>query len=322
MRKAGAFSYLALAIAIVVSANSAYAEKLGPFVQSAAEGTQAGVQLVVNDFVRLSDPSTASRIRRIKIIVEPRNFDVYGTYGEVSSEGRIIHLPIGFVLALDYVLQMSVFGNAWVPKNFNGPTFDLSDRNNNITYITYLVGQLDTADRNVRAGLPPPVIEAYCEHITRDKAYCDAVKADPRFKSNLINVRLVALSFTLGHELGHFIRNHIEPVTLEDRQKSRPQMELEADAFASELLEKMNVPPASALATLALFGSMERQNFPDQAPALVMPNTECRAIAISKETIRWLETMPVERSLKMVRKDYQDVLRKEVELNKYKCANS
>lgn len=252
MKKDHLFLAVCLITCTTISSSFAKNQKLGEYASVVAGATNNTVSLIRDKYIAVSSKDEADVIKSINVSVEPKNWDVYGTFADARNGRRVIHLPIGFVLAADY------FDRMYVETGMKGK---LADDNSINAYRGYFFDNINVAFTKSASGEYAPPIKYYCEYMGVSAADCSAyrnatVGTYEGFKTG-------SLAFTIGHEIGHFVLNHVTPQQ-NAAHRTQYQMELEADKYAFRLMAKAGIDPGFAVAALSLFSTLVPKDIPQQ----------------------------------------------------------
>jgi hypothetical protein len=247
--------------------------KLGPYVAPVVADANSRVVEVRSRFVQVAPPKEAAVIRAVKITVENRNWDIYGTY---SAPGRIT-IPIGFLLAADYM------DRAVVESGLRGHEQAIND------YAKYLGSKLTESDSAVRNNSAPPPIQYFCEWVGNSEAQCNGDRASKRYKTLFDSIKWTSIGFVIAHELGHHING--------DLQSSGAAYDVEsaADAYGIRLLLKADLNPLLTLGTFLMFDSFVKKDVPQRSLIEMGPSAECRGLRAMRAGVQYIESIKAKR---------------------------
>jgi len=226
--------------------------------QTAASGSAAALAMrdgeirlinaLLAAFAEVMDPRERAILREIDIRV-PMDYDLTRVvaYRDNRDNRRVIEVSFGFLGVL-----LDACDNWILAEYYAAQDPGIYDKYE--AYLAYLNQVIDRNEQAVgrepvrpqpfadRAGIPAEVAAAIMGR-------SDAQDYDGR-------LRMAAVAFVLGHELGHHMLGHADAPRARSPAASRDR-ETEADRYAAALTMRTGVPAFGALPALAFFAAAE-----------------------------------------------------------------
>ncbi|MGO8316037.1 hypothetical protein ACC848_05655 [Rhizobium johnstonii] len=208
---------------------------------------------ILDEFAKNAPDLDSQIIKSIRIEVDGRDHDVYGVRAQIINGRREIIIPIGFIAAT-YDVNIAFADKLRYSAISYIKTDDLSE------YIKYVSDTLKESDIGVRTSGYIPEIMNFCVFRKLAKEECAARDSDPDLLKIVSRIEYSALSFVIGHEIGHHVRGHLGNGKLRfltEREVSSQSMETEADIYSTKSMIRSEQLVDGAMATMFLFSYLK-----------------------------------------------------------------
>jgi hypothetical protein len=269
---------LALALAIVLMSACGLAPTC--IAQTAASNSAAALAMrdneirlinkILSGFSEVMDPRERAILQDIDIRV-PMDYNMTRVVA-YRDDRRVIEVSFGF---LGVLLEAC---DNWILAEY----YSAQDPGIYGKYEAYLAYLNQVIDRNERAlGQEPTAPQPFAARagIPAEVAAAIMERSDARDYNG--RLRVAAIAFVLGHELGHHMLGHADTPQPSSPAASRAR-EAEADRYAAALTMRAGIPAFGALPALVFFAAAEG-TAPD--PDATHPLAACRILGAMMYTV-------------------------------------
>jgi len=245
--------YLAPVLAIVLMSACGFAPACT--AQTAASNSAASLAMRDNEirvinallsgFAGIMDSREQAILQDIDVRV-PMDYNMTRVVA-YRNDRRVIEISFGFLGVL-----LDVCDNWILAEYYASQDSGIYDK-----YEAYLAYLNQLIDRNERAvGQKPTAAQSFATWAGIPAEVATAIMERSDVQDYKGRLRMAAIAFVLGHELGHHMLGHVDAPQASSPAESRAR-EAEADRYAAELTMRTGIPAFGALPALGFFAAAE-----------------------------------------------------------------